>query len=40
MGLSFPILAQNDELCDDSNIKAFGLALRRGGLKIIFKKIA
>lgn len=23
MGLSFPILAQNDELCDESSIKVF-----------------
>lgn len=39
MGLSFPILAQNDELCDDFSIRGFkDWHLGMGEAKIIFNK--
>ena len=41
MGISFPILPQNDELCDDFSIRGFkDWHLGMGEAKIIFKRIA
>ena len=41
LGLNFPTMAQNDELCDDFSIRGFkDWHLGMGEAKIIFKKIA